>query len=128
MAASAHKTPLLEWAAGAVGLVIVLTSVSYLLYRGFEQKAAFPDLHVAVTGIRPQASGYLVTFMVNNRGGATAQNVKIIGRLRGPAGEQSSEVTLDYVPAASRREGGLVFTEDPRRYPLTIRAEGYNRP
>ncbi len=53
---------MLERIAGAIGLVIAMASVSYLLYLGFEQKEVFPDLHVAVTGIQPQASGFLVTF------------------------------------------------------------------
>ncbi len=53
--------------------------------------------------------------------------MKIVGRLRLAEGEQTSEVTLDYVPATSHRRGGLFFTEDPRRYPLSIREEGYSQ-
>lgn len=128
MAARAPQEPLLEWIAGIVGLVMVIGSVAYLLYLGIERKESLPDLHVAVTGIRPQAGGYLVTFTAENRGDSTAQGVKIVGRLQLGDGEQTSEVTLDYVPATSRRQGGLFFTEDPRRHPLRIRAEGYSRP
>jgi uncharacterized protein (TIGR02588 family) len=41
---------------------------------------------------------------------------------------ETSETTFDYVPSRSQREGGLVFTADPRGYALTLQAKGYIEP
>jgi uncharacterized protein (TIGR02588 family) len=32
------------------------------------------------------------------------------------------------VPAHSYRKGGLFFSQDPRKYPLQLRAKGYTEP
>lgn len=122
------RTPLLEWVAGLIGLTIVVGSVGFLVYQGIRSEPPYPELDVQVVDVKPQADGYLAVLRIDNRGGATAQNATVTGRLQTPEGTETSEVTVDYVPAESSRRAGLFFTRDPRRHPLHVRAEGYQKP
>ena len=45
-----------------------------------------------------------------------------------PGVKEASEVTLDYLPPRSDREGGLFFAHDPRAGDLQLRAKGFARP
>ena len=51
-------------------------------------------------------------------------------RIPGPESQEpeTAEATFDFLPARSRREGGLYFTNDPRIGALTLRAKGYADP
>lgn len=123
-----HTTPLLEWGAGLLGLVIVVGAVGFLGYKGLEPESPYPDVEVQVVDIQPQDDGYVVAFEARNRGGATAQNVVVRGRVETPAGVAVSQAQVDYIPAGSTRSGGLFFRDDPRRHPLALHAEGYTQP
>lgn len=123
-----ETTPLLEWGVGLLGLIMVLGTVGFLIYKGLESEAPYPDVEVRVVDIQAQRNGYLVAFEARNRGGETAQGVLVRGRLQTPNGVETSEVRLDYVPAGSVRNGGLFFRDDPRGRPLAVHAEGYMQP
>jgi uncharacterized protein (TIGR02588 family) len=41
---------------------------------------------------------------------------------------ETSEVTIDYVPAGSQRQAGLFFIRDPQQYELQLSAKGYEQP
>ena len=74
-------------------------------------------------------TGYLVQINVLNQGDATAATLKIEGLLlQGTKQVEMSETTIDYVPAHSKRKGGLFFASDPRRVTLQLRAKGYEEP
>lgn len=128
MVGRANQTPLLEWIIGLAGVVIVIGSVGFLIVQSLRAQPAHPRLDVHVVEIEPQPNGYLAVLRIANRGGATAQNAVVTGRLEAPDGPETSEVTIDYVPANSFRRAGLFFRADPREYPLEVRAEGYQRP
>jgi uncharacterized protein (TIGR02588 family) len=90
---------------------------------------AVPRLVVQVDTVVAYRSGYAVEFRAINDGDATAANVQVHGELRADTGVvEQSESTIDFVPARSWREGGLVFQNDPRRYRLEVRPVGFNRP
>ena len=73
--------------------------------------------------------GYLVQFRASNQGGSAAAELTIEGQLTGPDGDtEASEAVLDYLPPRSDREGGLVFSRDPRVGQLSLRAKGYAKP
>ena len=51
------------------------------------------------------------------------------GELReGTESVETSNTTIEYVPAHSERKGGLFFTSDPRQYVLRLQAKGYEKP
>ena len=125
----------LEWAVAALGAVLVFGSMAYLAYAAFARDEAPPDVRLAVEEVRelPSSRGYLVKFRAHNEGREAAAELGIEGELsNGPEGGggavETSEATLDHLPAQSSRAGGLFFTRNPRAFELRLRAEGYHEP
>jgi uncharacterized protein (TIGR02588 family) len=122
------QTPLWEWITAIVGLLLILGVIVVLVVdaMGEVRPPAFTVRHREPEQV---PGGFLVRFEVTNRGGQTASELTIEGTLQGPEGPaETSETTFDFVPGNSRREGGLFFTRDPRRFPLEIRPKGYQEP
>jgi uncharacterized protein (TIGR02588 family) len=121
--------PVWEWIAGVVGLVLVVGTIGFLLYRAVTGGSSPPEVEISVEAITPIRSGYLVEVSVSNTGEGTAAELTLTGELRdGTEVVETSTVTLDYVPSQSSREAGLYFSEDPREFELSLRAEGYRAP
>jgi uncharacterized protein (TIGR02588 family) len=124
-----HDIPPAEWAAAAVGLMIVLTILGFLLMKAVQDSESPPDISIKVVGIEAQQGKYLVRLQVFNNGGSTAAQVAVEGTVEPQNSEiQRSQLTLDYVPAHSKRGAGLFFTTDPMKARLEVRAVGYQTP
>ena len=125
-----NGTPLLEWIAAGAGLMLtlgVLGSIGWEALQGGGEAA--PAIEVTVERVMPVAAGYVVEVRATNRSPATAAAVQIEGELdKGGAEPVTSSATIDYVPGESDRRAGLFFTDDPRAYPLEVRALGYAKP
>ena len=118
-----------EWVVAAFGLVLVVGAVAFLLYQEFAVEAEPPDVVLQAGETIKSRQGYLVLVTVRNEGGQTAAGLTISGSLEDDSGVvETSETTLDYLPPHSEREAGLLFSESPEAYRLTLRAEGYQRP
>lgn len=122
------ETPKLEWAMGLFGLALVAGVIGFITYRAVQDQTPYPDLRFDVAAVHERRGGYIVVLRVVNRGGVTAQGARIVGRLRGPDGTETSEINIDYVPAGSSRRAGLFFRNDPTQYRLDVSAEGYQSP
>lgn len=122
------RIPLWEWIIAALGAALVMGMIGFMGHRALQENPAVPDLRVVPREVHPSANGFVVMLDVRNSG-AGAANVAIEGTLddRGDIIE-SSGVTLDYVPADSHREAGLLFRRDPSRHRLQVRATGYASP
>jgi uncharacterized protein (TIGR02588 family) len=121
--------PLAEWAAAAVGLMIVLAALALLVIEAVRGSGSPPDIQVSVLAVESQENTYLVRFRITNRGGSTAAQLVIEGALTLQDGvTERRQVTLDYVPARSMRGGGLFFTSDPSKGHFGVRAIGYQEP
>lgn len=119
----------MEWAVAVASALVVLAAIGFLVYGAVTGAGTPPEIRVRVERIVPQPHGFVVEFRARNTGGTTAAGVPIRGRLLGAEGEvESAETTIDYVPPESERRGGLFFQNDPRRYRVEIRAEGYDVP
>jgi uncharacterized protein (TIGR02588 family) len=117
-----------EWIAAAIATAMVGSIIGTLLVKAREERTPV-RLTVSIERVVPSADGFVVEFAVSNRGGTTAAQVVVEGRLRAASGEpEVSTVTFDYVPDASQRRGGLLFRTDPRAGQLTVRALGYREP
>jgi uncharacterized protein (TIGR02588 family) len=124
-----HALPLLEWVVGGVGAALVGGAVAFLVYHSLTRDRTPPDVRVVAERVLELQDGYLVQFRATNRGGSTAAELTIEGELTGPDGDtETSEATLDYLPPRSDREGGLMFSGDPRPGQLSLRARGYAKP
>lgn len=123
-------TPVLEWIAAAVGLVLTLTMLGFIGRQVPEPaRDEPPALQVRVERISEAAQAWVVEVTVENLSPTTAAAVQIEGALQD--GEQviaTSQGSFDYVPGHSSRRGGLLFEQDPRGFELTVRALGYADP
>ncbi len=124
------ETPLLEWIASAIGLLLVLAVVAVIGREALSgESGQVPAIEVAAVRVAPAGSGFVVGFEAVNRSGGTAAAVEIEGVLKsGETTVETSSATIDYVPAHSRRGGGLFFREDPRRHSLELRPLGFQIP
>ncbi|MDT0276138.1 TIGR02588 family protein [Blastococcus goldschmidtiae] len=118
-----------EYVVGAVGGLVVLALLAFLAYQTLAVRETGPELAVSVTAIEPALAGYAVHFEVVNNGGRTAEQVQLSGTLtrEGRQVEQST-AAVAYLPPESRRDGVLVFSEDPREGDLTVGPSGYVLP
>ncbi|MDQ2670628.1 MAG: hypothetical protein M3Y31_08360 [Gemmatimonadota bacterium] len=119
-----------EWLCAALGAVITLGTIGLLGYEGLTQpRRGVPEIVVRVDSVVRQENGWLVQLEARNVGHATAAAVRIVGVLRADTGVvETSEANLDYVPEASSRGAGLLFSRDPSQHLLDVRPSGYARP
>ena len=54
------NTPLADWAAAAIGLLLLLGTLRFLGYKEFTETSTPPDITQHVDTIQPARSGYLV--------------------------------------------------------------------
>ncbi len=123
-------TPLLEWIAAGVGLLLTLGLLAVIGREALSgETERLPSIQVAVLRVAPAAAGFVVEIEARNGSGGNAAAVEIEGAVKdGAAILETSGFTFDYVPGHSRRRGGLFFREDPRRHQFEVRALGFQTP
>ena len=125
----APTTSTAEWIVAVSSAAMVLAVLGFLIYDGVRSPRTPAQVTVEVESIQAAGPGYLVLFRARNRGRTTAAEVVVQGELEGDSGGgETSETTLDYVPAEGEQGGGLYFRQDPRRSRLRLRAQGYREP
>ena len=118
-----------EWIVAIASAALVLGVLGFLIYDGMRSPRTPPELTVEVDSIQTAGPGYLVLFRARNVGRTTAAGVSVEGELEADTGRvETSETTIDYVPAEGEQRGGLYFRQDPRRLRLKLRAHGYREP
>ena len=118
-----------EWVAAAIGFVLLLGAIGYLVYVAVTTPAGPPAIAFEQGPVMRSGSGYVVDITVRNEGASTAAGVEIEGALlRDGTAVETSTTTLDYLPRFSEREFGLFFSSDPRDGRLELRALGYSEP
>jgi uncharacterized protein (TIGR02588 family) len=121
--------PLAEWIVAAVGALLVVGIVGYLVFLAVSRDEAPPDVRVVAARVVAQQGGYVVRFRAINAGAQAAVQLLVEGQLVGSDGvTETSEATIDYLPPGAEREGGLIFSRDPREHELHLRAKGYVDP
>jgi uncharacterized protein (TIGR02588 family) len=118
-----------EWAAAALGLLLVLGSLGVLGWEALRGEEGPPAISFEVRGVERRGESFVLKFAVFNSGPQTAADLHVSGTLKEGGQEvERSEMVFDYVPSESSRQAGLFFTRDPRGLELEMRAEGYQRP
>jgi uncharacterized protein (TIGR02588 family) len=124
MARAKTKSPLLEWIASAVGLLLILGVAAVIARDAFNGSADMaPDIEIVVRDQQQHSGRWLVRFEAHNRSPVTAAQVTVEGT--SSDGEVSTAV-IDYIPGRSIRGGGLIFSRDPNG--VRLRALGYQDP
>ena len=120
----------LEWVVFGVGLLLVVSTLGYLVYDGATAADTPPDIEVRAGEPRPGGAGFLVPVTVVNRGGQTAEgvSVEVVLEAHGAPEPERGEFTLAFLPRGGTREGWVSFRSDPRAGRLTARAHGYEKP
>ena len=121
----------LEWIAALVGAVVTLSLLAVIGWEAATgQRDLPPSFEVRVERIvKDPSGGFVVELVAENSGDMTAAAVGIEGVLKqGGAEIERSRATIDYLPAGGKRRGGLVFSHDPRRHQIELRATGYQDP
>jgi uncharacterized protein (TIGR02588 family) len=118
-----------SWLVAAVGLVLIVGSAGFMLYRAFAGDSSPPDLVIETDSVVSTGAGYLVPIRVRNRGGSAAAGLIVEGVLKQRTTTvEASMVAMTYVPAGSQRRAGLIFSRDPQKFDLQVRAKGYEQP
>ena len=113
------RTPILEWATAAVGLVCVLAALGVVAASALQPRSP-PALDARIVSVATTPRGYTAEIEVTNSGSTTASDVEIEGQLN----DESSTATLDYVAGGGRELASLAFSADPRQgdFDLAVRA------
>lgn len=119
---------LLEWSVFGVALVLVLATVGYLVREAMTAADGPPDVVVALGPPRAGAGGYLVPVTAENRGGETAEEVRVTVRWEASGGAEEAVLLFPYLPRESRRSGWVTFQGDPRSGSLRVAGVAFQSP
>ena len=120
----------LEWIVFAASLVLVLSTLGYLVYDGATLGDSPAKIEFQLGQPQPQSNHFMVPVKVINRGDETAEGVHIEVTLESGGKEQeSAEFELAFLPRHSTREGWVTFKTDPRSVEqMQARVLGFEKP
>ncbi|MDO1558020.1 hypothetical protein Q0812_01085 [Brevundimonas sp. 2R-24] len=114
--------PILEWAMAALGALLTLTALGFIL-MDLRTAARPPELSVRLVETRATSTATYAEIEVRNAGGQTAAQVHVEGQ----AGPHGAAAVLDYVPGRGRERATLVFpTQAPP--PSRLHVVGWSEP
>ena len=117
----------LEWTVFAGSVLLLVALVVALASAGGPARP--PELRVTLGDPERSIAGFRVPVTVENEGDETAALVDVEVRLEGGGADvERAELTFDFVPMRSRREGWATFARDPRCCRVVARVTGFQRP
>lgn len=120
----------LEWVVFAIGLILLFSTLGYLIYDAATLNETPPVIEVKLGEIQQSDRQFIIPIAVSNSGNETAENVQIEVVLETGGNEQeSAEFTIAFLPRSATREGWVTFHTDPRKAErIKARALGYEKP
>ena len=119
----------LEWTVFAVGLVLVIATLGYLIRESIMSGDGPPDVAVRLGPPRPSQHGYLLPVEVTNTGSATAEDVRVPIFLELPGGaREEAELDIAFLPPDSKRKGWVGFRSDPGQGTVSVGAIAFEVP
>lgn len=120
----------LEWVIFAVGVVLVASTLGYLIYDAATVSEAPPKIEIKLGTPQAQSQQFIVPVSVKNTGDQTAENVQIEVVLESSGEEQErGEIQIAFLPRRAMREGWVTFQTDPRTAEsIKTRAVGFEKP
>lgn len=110
-----EKKNLLEWGVFATGLLLVFGILGYLGYKTFTHRTFPPEILVEYKPDPTETAPFRYKVVVKNEGGETAEQVSIeLVQKRGDSTIEMAELQFSFLPRASKQEGWLNFSEDPK--------------
>lgn len=120
----------LEWLVFAASLILVLSTLGYLVYDTATIQNAPPNIAFQLGKPQPQLNHFTVPVVVTNKGDETAEGVLIEVVLESNGKEQeSAEFEIAFLPRHSTRQGWVTFETDPRTVDeMSARVLGFEKP
>ncbi len=120
----------LEWIVFAASLVLVLSTLGYLVYDGATMGDSRAKIEFQLGQPQPQSNYFMVPVTVSNRGDETAEGVHIEVTLESGGKEQeNASFEIAFLPRHSTREGWVTFKTDPRSVEqMQARVLGFEKP
>jgi uncharacterized protein (TIGR02588 family) len=111
----------LEWAVFAVGMILVLATLGFLVRESLVASGGTAEVVVRLGSPKPSAGGFMVPVEVENAGQGTAEDVKVTVVLETSGAEpEEAELDIAFLPRDSRRNGWVTFRNDPGRGSLRL--------
>jgi uncharacterized protein (TIGR02588 family) len=119
-----------EWVTFGIASSIVAGIVGLVLYSWVQVGDRPPVLALERSGKIRQAEGsFYVPFTLTNKGGETADAVRITARLQIDRDiEETGEQQFDFLAGGEAEEGVFLFTRNPQNGKLTLRVTSYRKP
>jgi uncharacterized protein (TIGR02588 family) len=120
----------LEWLVFAASLVLVLSTLGYLVYDAATFGEAPPNIEFQLGQPQQRSNRFVVPVSVTNRGDETAQGVHIEVTLESGGKEQeNADFEIAFLPRHSTRKGWVTFKTDPRSVEqMQARVLGFEKP
>jgi uncharacterized protein (TIGR02588 family) len=119
----------LEWIVFAVGLLLVLATLGFLVRESLAGQGGPPEIVARLgTPIRA-AGGFMVPVEVTNVGRGTAEDVRVSVILEGRGSEpEEADVDISFLPRESRRSAWVTFPGELGRGQLRLGPIGFEVP
>ena len=120
----------LEWLVFTASLILVLSTLGYLVYDGATFGEAPPNIEFQLGQPQQRSNRFVVPVSVTNRGDETAQGVHIEVTLESGGQEQeNADFEIAFLPRHSTRKGWVTFKTDPRSAEqMEARVLGFEKP
>ena len=120
----------LEWLVFTASLILVLSTLGYLVYDGATFGEAPPSIEFQLGQPQQRSNRFVVPVSVTNRGDETAQGVHIEVTLEsGGKEEENADFEIAFLPRHSTRKGWVTFKTDPRSAEqMEARVLGFEKP
>ena len=118
-----------EWIVFALALILVSSTLGYLIFAGASMGHEPPSLEVRLGTPEQRQFNFIVPVTVVNHGDETAEGV-LIEVVMANGGEEIARGELDvaFLPRHATRQGWVTFEQDPRTAQLKARVLGYQKP
>lgn len=107
---------LLEWSIFGLSCLLIAGVLTHLVREGMREIVPEPRLETTLVSVERSGDRVVAELLVHNRGGVTAEELKVALVADFPSGEQRGEIGFDHVPRQGSRRGRVEFlsSEEPR--------------
>jgi uncharacterized protein (TIGR02588 family) len=125
-----EKRTLAEWVTSGLAASVLAGLLGLLGYSWLTRKDSPPLITIRQEPKLRQVDGsYVIPFTVTNKGGKTAEAIKITSEFRRNGELKSSgELEMNFLSYNEQQEGAFIVPEDPATGELQIKVTGYKLP
>ena len=118
----------LEWTVFAIGLVLIMVTLGWLVREIVTTGSRPADLVVHLGTPRQVMESFQVPVTVVNRGDRVAEGVSVTITLAAKTEREEAVLSIAFLPHQSRREGWVAFRSDPKDGDLQVGPVSYASP